>query len=286
MKKTCYFVSDLHGRKDLYEILFNQIKEKKPDAVFFGGDLVPAGALYSIKNSNNSSFITEYLAPSLLSLKEKMLDDYPDVFIIMGNDDPRLLEKELLTPANKDLFEYVNQRYVKWDGFVVMGYSFVPPTPFLLKDWEKNDVSSFVNPGCVAPGDGFVSIPISEKEKESTIEKDLEVLTEGLDLSKTIFLFHSPPYKTGLDRAELDEISIDNEKVDVHVGSHAIKELIEMKQPLVSLHGHIHEAPRLTGRWKEKIDQTWAFSAAHDREGLALVEFDPYCPENAVRVVL
>jgi len=31
----------------------------------------------------------------------------------------------------------------------------VPPTPFLLKDWEKYDVSAYVDPGCVSPEEGY-----------------------------------------------------------------------------------------------------------------------------------
>jgi Icc-related predicted phosphoesterase len=71
----------------------------------------------------------------------------------------------------------------------------------------------------------------------------------------------------------------------VHVGSIAIQRFIQERQPLVTLHGHVHEAARLTGYWREKIGRTYSFSAAHDGSELALVCFDPAHPENAVRQV-
>jgi Icc-related predicted phosphoesterase len=71
--------------------------------------------------------------------------------------------------------------------------------------------------------------------------------------------------------------------LDVHVGSIAMKRFIEREQPLVTLHGHVHEASSITGQWQQKIGQTYAFSAAYDKEKLALVEFDTENLENARR---
>jgi Icc-related predicted phosphoesterase len=79
---------------------------------------------------------------------------------------------------------------------------------------------------------------------------------------------------------------IDNTTLDVHVGSIAIRRFIEKRQPLITLHGHIHESARLTGSWRERLGRTWAFSAAHDGAELALVRFDPADPERATRVLI
>jgi len=35
------------------------------------------------------------------------------------------------------------------------------------------------------------------------------------------------------------------------VGSIAVRRFIEERQPLLTLHGHIHESARLTGDWRE-----------------------------------
>jgi Icc-related predicted phosphoesterase len=169
----------------------------------------------------------------------------------------------------------------------VYGYACVPPTPFQLKDWERYDVSRFVDPGCYPPEEGWRTVPVSESElRSSTIQEDLEKLAGGDDLRLGIFLMHAPPYDTHLDRAALDGKSVDHVPIDVHVGSIAIRRFIEARQPLLTLHGHVHESARLTGSWRERIGRTWAISAAHDGPELALVRFDPENPGGAVRELL
>ncbi len=102
----------------------------------------------------------------------------------------------------------------------------------------------------------------------------------------TVCLFHSPPYRTDLDRAALDGHTVDHAPLDLHVGSIAIQRFIEDRQPLLTLHGHIHESPRLTGNWRQKIGRTHAFTAAHDGPELALVRFDLDDLDNATRELL
>ena len=108
-------------------------------------------------------------------------------------------------------------------------------------------------------------------------------MTNNEDVSKSIFLFHSPPYRTNLDVAPLAGKSIDNVPLDVNVGSIAMKQFIEKKQPLITLHGHIHESSTITGSWKDKIGETFCFSAAYEGSELALVRFNPEEPEKAER---
>ena len=171
--------------------------------------------------------------------------------------------------------------------YTVYGYACVPPTPFLLKDWERYDVSRYVDPGCIPPEDGWRSVSMPANEiRHATIQADLEKLAAETDLSRSIFLFHAPPYQTSLDRAALDGRMIDNVPLDVHVGSIAIRRFILKRQPRITLHGHIHESARLTGSWRERLGQTWAFSAAHDGPELALIRFDPADPAGAIRELL
>jgi Icc-related predicted phosphoesterase len=74
--------------------------------------------------------------------------------------------------------------------------------------------------------------------------------------------------------------------LDVHVGSIAIRRFIEQRQPLLTLHGHVHEAARLTGEWKIQIGTTVCINAAHDGPELALVRFDLESPQCATRELL
>jgi Icc-related predicted phosphoesterase len=156
-----------------------------------------------------------------------------------------------------------------------------------LKDWERYDVSRYVDPGCVSPEEGIRSVPVPEREKRfSTIGEDLERLTAGDDLAKAIFLFHAPPYRTKLDVSSGEGKMIDHVPVDIHLGSIAIRRFIEARQPLLTLHGHAHEAARVSGSWRDRIGRTRCLSAAHDGPELALVRFDLNRPDEATRELI
>ena len=55
----------------------------------------------------------------------------------------------------------------------------MPPTPFLLKDWERYDVSRFVDPGCVSPEEGRRSDDRSAHDvRWTTIRDDLATVVQ------------------------------------------------------------------------------------------------------------
>ncbi|MCF8229711.1 MAG: metallophosphoesterase [Bacteroidales bacterium] len=279
-----FFVSDLHGKTDRYYKLFSLVRETQPDGLFMGGDLLPHGFSASVAVDD---FTHDYLLKNFSALREQMKEDYPGVFLILGNDDPRVNEASFREVEEKeDLWYYLHNRKIKKWGYDFYGYAIVPPTPFRLKDWEKYDVSRYVDPGCIHPTEGFRSVDAEKNLEWTSIKKDLETLAGREDLSKGLFLFHTPPYETNLDRAALDGQMIDHVPLDLHVGSIAVKDFIEEKSPLVSMHGHIHESTRITGEWKEKIGKTWAFNAATDGPELSVVVFDPEKPERAERWLL
>jgi Icc-related predicted phosphoesterase len=157
----------------------------------------------------------------------------------------------------------------------------------MLKDWEKYDVSRYVDPGCVPPEEGSFSVHVNKKMLAyETIQKDIETLIEDADLSRSIFLFHTPPYKSNLDRAALDGKFYDHVPLDVHLGSIAVERFIKERQPMITLHGHIHESTSLTGEWKDTIGATICMNAAHNGRELALIRFDPDHPEKAARSLI
>jgi len=283
----CFFCSDLHGRTDRYRKLFDAIRRERPDAVFLGGDLLPGGTFMAASGAAGGDFVNGFLIPGFLRLREDMEGTAPEVFLILGNDDGRSEEDAVLEGSRKGYWHYAHGHRVPLDGFTVYGYSYVPPTPFLLKDWERYDVSRFVDPGCVSPGEGIRTVPVDEREAEwSTMAEDLGHLTGDDDLSRAVILFHAPPYGTSLDRAALDGRMVDFAPLDVHIGSIAIERFIRRRRPLVTLHGHVHEAARLTGVWKEQLGSTWILGAAHDGPELALVRFSPEDPASATRELL
>jgi len=229
-------------------------------------------------------FIDDVLISGFASLKKKMGEKYPRVFLILGNEDLKAEEPRVESWGEMGLGEYIHNRVASLDEFRVFGYSYVPPTPFRLKDWERYDVSRYVDPGCTHPSEGIHSVEIDERElKYSTIEQDLRILTGSYDVSKGILLIHTPPYQTSLDRAGLDGKMVDHVPLNVHVGSIAVRRFIEEHQPYLTLHGHVHESCSIMGTWRDKIGKTPMFTAAHDGPELAVVRFDLEDPDSASR---
>ena len=282
-KLDCIFISDVHGKINRLKKFFEICEREKPDLVFIGGDILPNQFAFK---SSIDDFLKKEL---LLKIKKirKISGEKTRFILILGNDDPRVFEKIFLDADKKGLINYVHNKTIELDGLFTSGYAYVPPTPFQLKDWEKYDVSRFVDVGTVSPENGIRTIVINEdKIRHSTISEDLETLSKNAPIEKTIFLFHSPPYDSYLDRAEVDGQKVDYAPLDVHVGSIAIQRFIENKQPMLTLHGHIHESARLTCHWKQKFGRTYSFSAAHDGPELALIRFDSNDLENASREII
>ena len=93
------------------------------------------------------------------------------------------------------------------------------------------------------------------EEDEDQLAARYEAMISKLkDPRNAIFNIHVPPYKSGLDEApELDKdlrpVLAGNSMIPV--GSTALRAAIEKTQPLLSLHGHIHE-----GRGSTRIGKT------------------------------
>ncbi len=283
-----FFASDLHGSVGRYRRLFEAAHRERPGAILLGGDLFPSGlAPWQGPPESGGDFLDGFLLPELRSLRDRLGQEYPEILLILGNDDhasegPRITEAE-----EEGLWRHIQGRRHEMGEFRVYGYAFVPPTPFLWKDWERYDVSRYVPPGCVSPEEGWRTVEIPPHDSRyRTIKDDLAELAGEEDLSRAIFLFHTPPHETKLDRAALDGKTVDHVPMDLHVGSIAVRRFIEARQPLLTLHGHIHESPRLTGAWQDRLGRTRLFTGAHDGPELALVRFDPAAPDRATRTLL
>ncbi len=274
-----FFASDLHGMTSRYDALASAIAQEHPEAVLLGGDLLPAFAA--------SGFVDSVLARLFTALRRQLGERYPRVLLILGNDDARSHESAIIECEREGLWTYMDRRREQIGPHRVYGYPFVPPTPFGLKDWERYDVSHYVPPGSISPEEGTRSVAIEPLEaRYATIQTDLERLTDDDDLANAVLMMHAPPYETALDRAHLDGMMFDHAPLDVHIGSIAIRRFIEARQPLVTLHGHVHESARLTGKWMDRIGRTIILGAAHDGPELALIRFEPDDPAHATRGLL
>lgn len=285
---ACFFATDLHGHCDRYEKLFASIARERPDAVFLGGDLLPR-SMFSLAplSPDQADFLKDYLFPAFTNLRQSLGTQYPVIFLILGNDDPRWQEEQFQAESARNLWRYAHGQKFALGTSSVYGYACVPPTPFLLKDWERYDVSRYVPPGSVSPEEGRRSVPADEgRVKWGTIQQDLQHLVADGPLDRAVFLFHTPPYDTALDRAGLDGQTCEHVALDVHVGSIAVRRFIDERQPWLTLHGHVHESTRLTGEWKIQLGRTVCINGAHDGPELALVRFDLESPGCATRELL
>jgi Icc-related predicted phosphoesterase len=90
------------------------------------------------------------------------------------------------------------------------------------------------------PWDTFREAP--EDELAAKIEA---IAAQVPDMGRAIFNFHAPPYGTGLDEAPALDSSLrptHGGAVMKPVGSTAVRDAIKKHQPLLSVHGHIHES--------------------------------------------
>jgi Icc-related predicted phosphoesterase len=84
--------------------------------------------------------------------------------------------------------------------------------------------------------------------EEDVLADQIEEMAEGVDdPTNLIAVIHVPPYGTDLDQAPLlnPDLSVQLEAGSPKigpVGSTAVRHFIEKRQPLLTLHGHVHES--------------------------------------------
>ena len=145
--------------------------------------------------------------------------------------------------------------------------------------WPPQKNPSYIRSS--GPADQLIPIdPHPYLRQRETIEEDLAHLPGPKDPEKTIYVMHSPPFKTKLDRIEGGRFT----------GSRSIRKFIETTQPLLTLHGHIHEAPMLSGSYHDRIGQTLCVNPGQSigRSPLELhaVTFEVENPEKTLRHTL
>jgi uncharacterized protein len=98
---------------------------------------------------------------------------------------------------------------------------------------------------------GWATTTPWDTPRETTEEglwERIAALTDGTtDFSRAIFNFHDPPYDSGLDlgpelTASFQVIQEAGQPKQVPIGSHSVRRAIEEFQPLLALHGHVHES--------------------------------------------
>jgi Icc-related predicted phosphoesterase len=155
-------------------------------------------------------------------------------YVIAGNDDPWYVD-DLLVSAGGIVF--CDERLVRVGEHEMISLSYANPTP-----WAS-----------------------PRELEEDALYARLRALTDQLERPATsIFNLHVPPYDSGLDRApkltpDLTPVYRGGRPVSVPVGSTAVRQIIEEVQPLLALHGHIHES-----RGEVRIGRTLALNSGSE----------------------
>jgi len=146
---------------------------------------------------------------------EKLRGSGIRVFVSPGNDDELEVDDVV---RRSDFVELGEGRVVDVDGWSMISTGWSNPTP-----WKTH----------------------REDTEEQLAERIEGMVREIPDPARAIFNLHCPPYKSGLDEAP----AIDADLKLLHggralrpVGSTAVRQAIERHQPVLSLHGHIHES--------------------------------------------
>jgi hypothetical protein len=147
--------------------------------------------------------------------EEKLGAEGVRVFVCPGNDD----EFEVDDVIRKARFVELGEgRVIEMDGFTMISSGWSNPTP-----WNTH----------------------REESEEKLAERIDAMAVQVKDPAHAIFNLHCPPYRSGLDEAP----AIDADLKLLHggralrpVGSKAVRDAIDRYQPLLSLHGHIHES--------------------------------------------
>jgi uncharacterized protein len=272
-----FFTSDLHGQMTHYEQLLAIVAAHEPRVVLIGGDLGPHGS-----GDEGVARQRLFLEGLLVEFARRLRDASATtrLLLLMGNDDWRA-NHDCLEARDGELWTVLHERVTEVDGFPVAGLSYVPITPFLMKDWERWEDGGAETPARlegVVSRDGRVQPHRFDPENRSpTIEDALAALAALSDPGHVRFVFHSPPRDTACDLT----------KTGAHVGSRAIRRFIERHQPPLVLSGHIHEAPRYSSSYRDTIGQSVVVNPGQFLQSrLSGVWFDPTRPDHTLRHTL
>ncbi len=266
------FATDLHGSETVWRKFLNIAKIYDLDALILSGDMTGKIMVPIIKRDDGK--YNSHLLGREYILSEEELPEYeekvrmtsylpyrttPEESAKIGNDEEyreNLFEKlecdivehwltliadrvpdkckVIISPGNDDKFAI--DEVIKKDPRITFGEEEVVDLD------GEHEVLCF---GWTNPTPFDSPRECSEEEMEEKLEK---VVAKVKNIETSVFCIHCPPYDSYLDYApmvdkDLNIIVIGGKPREVPVGSHAVRKIIKKYQPLVGLHGHIHESP-------------------------------------------
>ena len=241
------FVTDLHGNIAKYRRVFEAAIKHDVMAVVNGGDMLTSdGDLHG----SQRDFIDGFLSPYFAGYEKAGIHHIG----FLGNDDLKIHD-DVFDETCRKYNHVVNlaQRRFELHGYEFIGMNWVADYPFRLKDRCRRDGPDYVfqeqfGSGLLSTSEGFKELEDwpAYAAKLPTIEDELAALPKPDAVGRAIYVIHTPPFGLGLDVISSGE----------KVGSRAVSRFIEKTRPLLTLHGHIHESPAISGIWKAKIGET------------------------------
>jgi Icc-related predicted phosphoesterase len=276
---TIFFATDIHGSDICWSKFLNAGKFYGADQLVLGGDMTGKAVIPFIHQGGQNYRVTllEQVfsitnEDELTDMKKKVRSRgyYPYMTtpdeILELEQDPAKVSRIFLQEVLKVVQQWMDLADKKladsdMQVYCSPGNDDMDEVDEIIKSSKKvllveGKVSSLSGHEMIASGWSNITPWATHREED---EDQLAVRYEAMiaqlkDPHNSIFNIHVPPYKSGLDEApELDKdmrpVLAGNSMIPV--GSKALRAAIEKTQPLVTLHGHIHE-----GRGTTRIGKT------------------------------
>ena len=281
---TLFFASDLHGSDKCFRKFLRAREFYGVDALVLGGDLT-GKVMVPIVDSGGNEFTADFMDRRVSVTGGKELEDLErsirfngyyvhhcgaeEVQRLSGDDD---FQAEVFNGVMRaDLVRWMKEAEARFadDPVPITGIPGNDDHDYVSEVLSEAKAIENGEDGIVELGPFQVlscgySNPTpwnSPREvSETELEEKLDAAAQGLEPGRpTVFNVHVPPFNTGLDMApELDpDMKIRGGAAAnmTAVGSTAVKAAIEKYQPVVSLHGHVHES-----RGSARLNQTVALN--------------------------
>lgn len=272
-----FFVTDIHGSNVCYRKFLNALKAYQVDVGILLGDLTGKMLIPLIEKAGGGwqttlmGHHTEANTPEELDKLKKTIEMMGYYWVHLTPDEFQAYKadaQKLDALFNQLMFERLKQ-------WMALADERLAGTPYKVYMAPGNDdhfeVDQIIEDSKAIVNCNNKNVLVGEHEMITCAwtnptpwntprekpDEELEPMLEELvatvrDKSNAIFNFHAPPYGFALDLApELSANLVQAADRKIHVGSRAVAKMIEKYQPLIGLHGHIHES-----RGAQKIKRT------------------------------
>ncbi len=263
-----FFVTDIHGSNVCFRKYLNALKIYGVDVGILLGDLTGKMLIPLVEKAGGgweTTFMgaqTEVNTPEELEKLKKTIEMVgyywhhvtPEEFRALKADSPALeaLFKRLMLERLREWMNLADERLA---GLGIPLYMAAGNDDYLEVDGiiEDSQVIVNCNDRVVPVGEHEMATfswtnPTPWDTPREKPDEEMEPMLEALigqiqDKANAIFNFHAPPYGSSLDLApELTADLVQAADRRIPVGSKAVARMIQKYQPLLGLHGHIHES--------------------------------------------